>query len=237
MLVPITEGQDVPRGTVVEGRESYRLSTLAVELEINDNVLINDNLDALGRLPMKIGAAAAATENSIVWGIFASNPTMGDGQPLFSAAHKNVAATGSALSLSSLGAARAQMQRQVGLDGKTKIDIEPTFIIVPPELRLVAEQLTASVQPANASDVTPESIRRMRVIATSYIEATTPYPWYLAASPGLVDTIEYARLEGADEVQIRNYRDERKRANIIQAVHYFAAKPIDFRGLFRNPGA
>jgi phage head maturation protease len=236
-LQPVVEGQELPRGTIVEGRESYRLSRYAVEIAISDRIVINDDLDALGRLPLAIGAQAAELENQIVWGIFTANPPMRDGNPLFHASHANVASTGTALSVASLGAARAEMMRQRGLDGKTAISIRPSFLVVPPELLLVAEQITGATQPTAPADVVPDSLRRLRVVVSQYFPKTTPAPWYLVAAPLLVQTIEYARLEGANDVQINTYRDPSRLCTVIQAVHHFAAKALDWRGFYRNPGA
>jgi hypothetical protein len=236
-LQRVVEGQEIPRGTIVEGRDSYKLSRYAVELEISDSIVINDDMDALGRVPLGIGAAAAELENQIVWEIFTSNPTMWDGNPLFHASHGNLASPGTALSVASLGAARAAMMKQTGLDKKTKIQVRPSFLIVPPDLLLVAEQITTTIQATEPANVVPQSLRQLTVVASPYFPNATPYAWYLAASPLLVQTIEYARLEGVQDVQINTYRDQRRLATVIQAVHYFAAKALDWRGFYKNPGA
>jgi hypothetical protein len=61
--------------------------------------------------------------------------------------------------------------------------------------------------------------------------------WYLAASPGQVDTIEYAFLDGEGEL----FTEQRVGFDVdgleIKARMVFAAKAIDYRGLFKNAGA
>jgi hypothetical protein len=61
--------------------------------------------------------------------------------------------------------------------------------------------------------------------------------WYLAADHNQVDTIEYCYLEGNQGV----YIETREGFNIdgieIKARHDFAAKAIDYRGLYKNAGA
>ena len=63
-----------------------------------------------------------------------------------------------------------------------------------------------------------------------------PQPWYLAADPNLVDTVEFAHLEG----QTEPFLDQRAGFEVdgveIKIRHDFAAKALDFRGLFYNAG-
>lgn len=237
MLVRVEEGQEIPRGPIVEARDSYRLAKYAVEFAVTDEVLINDRLDALGRLPRGFGVATAQLEASMVFGLLGSNPTMYDGQPLFHASHKNLASTGAVLSVSSFAEARTAMRKQRGLGGTIVADIRPEYLIVPAEIEVVAEQLTTPTTPAQASQVTPPTIQRMTVISSPYLSDYSTTAWYVAASPAVVPMIEYARLQGTEEVQITTYRDNQRMANVVQAVHYFAAKAVDWRGFFKNPGA
>jgi hypothetical protein len=63
------------------------------------------------------------------------------------------------------------------------------------------------------------------------------YEWFLAADPNMIDTIEYAFLDGEQEL----FTDQREGFNIdgveVKARMVFAAKAIDWRGLYRNNGA
>jgi len=237
-LLEVAEGGEFKRGTIGESKESYRIKSYGRVVAITRQVLINDDLDAFTRIPAMYGNAIAQLESDVVWEIITSNPAMADGQALFHASHKNLAATGTALDVASLGAARAAMAKQTGIDRKTVLNIRPSFLIVPAALELKAEQLLAqNLVPASSGNVVPASIRTLVPIAEPRLDAASETAWYLAASPNQIDTIEYAYLEG----QQGPYIETRNGFNIdgveIKCRVDFGAKAIDWRGLFKNPGA
>jgi hypothetical protein len=167
------------------------------------------------------------------------NPVMTDGIPLFHADHKNLAAAGSAITLESLGAARAAMRQQKGPGNIGYIDPRPAFLIVPVALETLAEQLLASlVDPAKSND-TPNVawIRALTVIADPRLDEDNPAAWYLAASPAQLDTIVRAYILGED----RPYYEEKIGFEVdgmeIKSRLDIGVGAIDFRGLYKNPGA
>ena len=155
-LEKVNESGEFKRGSLGEGKESYRVETWGKVIGITRQVIINDDLDAFTRIPALFGTAAATLESDVVWGIVTSNPNMADGVALFHASHKNLVGTGTALDVANLGKARAQMAKQTGLDGKTVLNIRPAFLVVPSSLELTAEQLIAqNLVPAKSADVVP----------------------------------------------------------------------------------
>lgn len=237
-LEKVGESGEFKRGSMGEGKESYRVETWGKDIGITRQVIINDDLDAFTRIPALFGTAAATLESDVVWGIVTANPNMADGVALFHATHKNLAGTGTALDVASLGKARAQMAKQTGLDGRTVLNIRPAFLVVPSSLELTAEQLIAqNLVPAKSTDVVPQSIRSLAVIAEPRLDpASGAVPWYLFASPSSIDTIEYAYLEGQDGVYIETRMGFDVDGVEIKARLDFGAKAIDWRGLFKNVG-
>ena len=126
-LQKVNESGEFKRGTIGEARERYRVETYGRVVGITRQTIINDDLDAFTRLPAMYGTAIATLESDVVWGILTTNAAMGDGVALFHATHKNLASSGSALSTSSIGEARASMAKQTGIDKKTVLNIRPTF--------------------------------------------------------------------------------------------------------------
>ena len=61
----------------------------------------------------------------------------------FHASHKNLAGTGAAINVTSIGAGRAAMMKQKGLDGKTRIRPIARYLLVPAALETEALQLVA----------------------------------------------------------------------------------------------
>jgi hypothetical protein len=237
-LLEVGESGEFKRGTLGESKESYRVKTYGRVVAITRQVLINDDLDAFTRIPAMYGNSIAQLESDVVWGIITSNPAMADGNALFHTTHKNLAGTGAALDVTSVGAARAAMAKQTGLDKKTVLNIRPAFLIVPASLELKAEQLVAqNLVPASSGNVVPQSIRTLSPIAEPRLDAASETAWYLAASPNQIDTIEYAYLEGQQGAYIETRNGFDVDGVEIKCRLDFGAKAIDWRGLYKNPGA
>jgi len=237
-LLKVGESGEFKRGTLGESKESYRIETYGRVVAITRQVLINDDLDAFTRIPAMYGNSIAQLESDVVWDIVTTNPAMADGTALFHGTHKNLAGTGVALGVDSVGAARAAMRKQTGLDKKTVLNVRPAFLIVPASLELKAEQLVAqNLVPAQSGNVVPQSIRTLSPIAEPRLDAASETAWYLAASPNQIDTIEYAYLEDQRGAYIETRNGFDVDGVEIKCRLDFGAKAIDWRGLFKNPGA
>ncbi|WP_240558649.1 prohead protease/major capsid protein fusion protein [Paracoccus contaminans] len=237
-LLEVGESGEFKRGTLGESKESYKVKTYGRVVAITRQVLINDDLDAFTRIPAMYGNSIAQLESDVVWGIITANPAMADGNALFHTTHKNLAGTGAALDVGSVGAARAAMALQTGLDKKTVLNIRPAFLIVPAALELKAEQLVAqNLVPADSAKVVPQSIRTLSPISEPRLDAASATSWYLAASPNQIDTIEYAYLEGQQGAYIETRNGFDVDGVEIKCRLDFGAKAIDWRGLYKNPGA
>lgn len=237
-LEKVNQSGEFKRGTIGEAQESYRIETFGKVIGITRQVLINDDLDAFTRVPALFGTSAATLESDVVWGIFTANPAMADGTTLFHASHKNLAGAGAALDIAGLAKARTAMAQQRGLDGKTLLNVRPSYLVVPSALELAAEQLLAqNIVPAKAADVVPSSIRSLAVIAEPRLDlASGAVPWFLVASPAAIDTIEYAYLEGQEGVALETRMGFDVDGVEVRARLDFGAKAIDWRGLYKNPG-
>ena len=237
-LQKVNEAGEFKRGSIGEARERYKVETYGRVVGITRQTLINDDLDAFTRLPAMYGTAIATLESDIVWAIVTNNAAMGDGVALFHATHKNLAAAGTGLTTASIGDGRAAMAKQFGLDKKTVLNIRPSFLIVPVSMELSAEQLIAqNLVPARITDVVPQSIRSLAVIAEPRLDTVSTNGWYLAASPNQIDTIEYAYLEGQQGAYIETRNGFDVDGVEIKCRLDFGAKAIDWRGLYKNTGA
>ena len=237
-LLEVGESGEFKRGTLGESKESYKVKTYGRVVAITRQTLINDDLDAFTRIPAMYGNSIAQLESDVVWGIVTANPAMADGNALFHANHKNLAGTGTALAVDAVGAARAAMALQTGFDKKTVLNVRPAFLIVPAALELKAEQLVAqNLVPADSAKVVPQSIRTLSPISEPRLDANSSTAWYLAASPNQIDTIEYAYLEGQQGAYIETRNGFDVDGVEIKCRLDFGAKAIDWRGLYKNPGA
>ncbi len=236
VLLPLNEHGEYRRVSVSDSKESYALGTYGWMLAISRKVIINDDLDALTKIPFQIGQAAARTESNIAWGIITANAALADSVALFHSTHKNLITT-NALNNANLGKAKAAMRKQTAPKGD-KLSLVPEFIIVPADLEHTTLQLLNPSQLyANAStSVVPDWIKNLKPIVESRLDdvasigATT---WYLATNPENVDTVEFCYLEGEEGVYIEPQVGWNVDGMEIKARIDFAAKAIDYRGMVR----
>lgn len=234
-LLQVPESGEFTYGTIGEGREVYALLTYGRIVGITRQVLINDELDAFTRVPAAYGASAADLESDIVYSILTANPVMGDGQPLFHSSHGNLGTAG-AITEASLSEAYRLFGNQRGLDGR-QISVLPRFIITPPGARSVeARKNVTATTPSAVAGVNAFANRLETVEEPRLIPAAGADPWFLAADPARIDTIEYAYLEGQQGVYTETRMGFEVDGIEIKARHDFAAKAIDWRGLLRNAG-
>lgn len=238
-LLEVAEGGEYKHGAFGEAAEKFSIKTFGRMLKITRQMLINDDLAAFTTMPAGFGSSARRTEADLVYAKLAGAPIMSDGKALFHADHGNLAASGAALAVDSLGAARAAMRRQKGIKGESHIDPQPRFLIVPVSLESKAEALLSSMVLYGASNNTDnlQWIRNLTLVADPRLDDVSETAWYLAASPVQMDTIVRAYLAG----QARPYYEEQIQfENDSMGVKCrldFACGVINFRGLYKNPGA
>ncbi|MFD1798226.1 peptidase U35 [Paracoccus aurantiacus] len=235
-LQRVLESGEFQYGTIGEGREVYALATYGRIVAITRQVLINDDLDAFTRLPASFGASAADLESDIVYSILMQNPAMGDGKALFHADHNNMG-TASSISETALASAYRAFGQHKGLEDRL-ISILPRWILTPPGPRAIEarKQVTATT-PSSTAEVNTFSGRLEVIEEPRLIPASGQDPWFLAADPARIDTVEYAYLDGQEGVFTETRTGFEVDGLEIKARHDFAAKAIDWRGLYRNPGA
>jgi len=236
-LKAVMEGAEFSYGTISEGRESYQLATYGRIVGLTRQAIINDDLRAFDRAVGTAGQRAADLESAIVYNVLIANAALADGTPLFHANHGNLG-TASVINEAALSAALEMFAQQKDLDGEEYIANRPRFILVPPGQRSVeARKQVAATTPNSTQDVNAfagsfEVIEEPRLFV-----AGGPQPWYMAADPNLVDTVEYAHLEG----QMEPFLDQRAGFEVdgveFKVRHDFAAKALDYRGLYKNAGA
>lgn len=235
-LVP--EGAEFTYGTFGEASQQYALATYGKIIGFTRQMLINDDLGAFTRVAQSFGARAAQLEADLVYAILLQNPVLSDGTALFDADHGNLG-TPAVISETSITEAETLFASQVDIDG-TAIDVSPRFIIVPPGQRAVeAKKLMTATTPADTSDVNTYANQYQVVTERRLLPAAGggAAPWFLAADPAMIDTIEYAYLDGNDGIFTESRNGFEVDGVEIKARLDFAASAIDHRGLFKNAGA
>jgi ATP-dependent protease ClpP protease subunit len=234
-LKKVLEGAEYEQGTIGEGAEKYQLSKYGRIVSATWETVINDDLDGLTRLPTMFGRSAADLESDVVYAIITANAALADGVALFHADHTNLGTAG-VISDTTLSEAREKMLLQKGIEGRY-ITVRPEFLIVPPKQLTKAQQFTSlPIQPNAASSANP-FYNALTIVVEPRLQDSSATAWYVSANPAAVDTIEYAYLEGAEGVFTETKQGFEVDGVQVKCRHVFAAKAIDYRGLFKNAGA
>lgn len=199
-LQKVNEHGEFPRGTLVEGSESYKIATYGRIIGVTRQMIINDDLDAFANVPNRWGRSVAKLEGDIVWGLITANAAMSsDSTALFHANHNNLAGAADGLDLDGLKLARKAFRKQTDIDGN-RIDLPPKYLVTATDLEVDAQQLLGKgFTPTEAAKVIPAAIASLTPVAEYRLDGE-PNAWYLWADPADVDGgLEYAYLAGSEE--------------------------------------
>ena len=231
-LDEVPESGEIKHGSFRSRRERYSLRTFAKQFALSRQAIINDDLGAFGD-PIRIMARAAAeTEASLFAELLNGNPVMADGQPLFAAAHGNVAGAGALPSVATLGDARLAMRSQKDLDGVTPLNVVPEYIVASPKLETLIDQLLANVAATSIGEVNAFAGKLKPLIDVRL----TGNAWYLFAGTGSAPVFEHAYLDGNTGPKMDQEEGWDVLGQRFRVYMDFGAGAIDHRGGFKNPG-
>lgn len=233
-LEEVNEGGEFKSGKMAEGKETWKVKTYGKIVSITRQAIINDDLNGFARLSELFGQAAANLEADIVWGLIINNTTMNDGKALFHADHSNLKASGGAKpSLTTLSAGRLAFRKQTGLAGES-LNLMPKYLIVPPELETVAEQIIATGYMPTSQD----NINVLARSITPIVEArlTDADAWYLACDPAQIDGIVHSYLDGQEGMYTETRYGFEVDGVQIKVRKDFGAGLLDYRGMYKNVG-
>jgi hypothetical protein len=250
-LEKVNEHGEYKRGTLGEGSESYRIYSFGKIIGLTRQALINDQFHAFSRLPAAFGLQAAELESDLVWAQLLGNPLMGDGTALCALSRKNLATSLTALTspsaVAALSAGTTAMAKMRGLDGKTTLNIKPSFLVTGEEGRPAAEVIVEQeLSPISPSMAVPRRVRDLKLIVEPRVDnginrpdmgiaiAGAPEAWWLAVEPGWLDTIELAYLEGEKHLRLEARTDFNTDGVEFRASIDVGSKAIDWRGFYKG---
>lgn len=236
-LLPLNEHGELKQGSLSESKETIQLSTVGRRLALTREMLINDDLGYFADLAFKAGQASALYENTAAWSVITTNADMADGTALFHADHGNLAGSGAAISVTSVGARKSAMRTQTNQDGNT-LNYTPALLVVPSAKEAVAEQyLSDLVIPTKASDAVPASHKQLELLVEPLLDADSATAWYMFANPELLAALVYAYLEGREGPQLA-----RRETTTVLGIEFdvlldTAVAAVEHRAAQKNPGA
>lgn len=238
-LEKVSEGGEYTNGYFSEAASSFKVETFGRIISITRQAMLNDDLGAFTRLPAAFGAASRRMEADLVYSKLTAGDLLNDGQPLFHEDHGNLG-TPSTLSTNSLASARSAMRRQRTLDGLGVLDLQPKYLIVPTALETFAEEMLASLarpDAPNSGVANATWIRGLTLVTDPRLDEASETAWYLAADPASLDTIIRAYLAGTARPELIEDEEFKRDVMSWKARLDFGVGVIDYRGLYKNPGA
>ena len=187
-LIPEHGEYQRPSGLPLQPSEPLRLSTYGKVFALTRETVLNNDLFNFAALAEAHGAAVSEMESDAVYGLLVSNPVLGDGQALFSAAHGNLLAAGP-LDVTTLAAACGALAAQTA-PGRGTLHLRAAFLLVGTALGPAARQLVVPTTPATGA----ADAGALTVIVEPRIPGTD---WYVTTSPSQCAPLVYAHLAAA----------------------------------------
>lgn len=242
------DNKDPELASFADAKESYAVESRSLEINFSYKTLVNDDMDALSRVPGQLGNAARRTVNAVAWSQITSNPTLSDSVALFSAASgarkRSNLTTGagapSTTTLQTLTNLMRQMRGENTPSGDESADIlnlEPRYLVVPSALEKDAKQLVLSVYDPGSANMAYNTASSLIPIVEPLLDSNSTTAWYLFADTSQIDTVEVTFLSGQETPFVRNFMDERKLSQNWIIMQTFAAKAMNHRGIQKHAGA
>lgn len=215
-----------------EGGELLRVETFGTIHSLTRQALIDGALVDFTQSMTRAAVTARDFSCGKIADLLSANPVYFDGTALFDAAHGNLAATGSAISVASLSEARAAMRAQTDVSGKVKIRLSPRYLVVAPDRETEAQQVVAAITPDQPANANPFSGALEVVVEPRLPEGA----WYLAATPSRAPALFHAYLSENRGPQVETRSGFEFDGVEMRVRLDFGCGVGDFRPLFMNEG-
>ena len=231
---PLLEGGEYKSATVQEQSQSWRIYTYGKKISVTRQLIINDDLDALSRIPSMIGRGMSLFESNQVWALITGNAAMSyDSKALFHADHSNTG-TG-AIGVQAISDARKALRTQTDIAGN-RVNIRPRYLAVPTSLETAAQQFLAPIQPATTGDVNIFT-GSLSLIVEPRLDDDSEAKYYVMADPNQVDMIAHGYLAGEAGPQVDTVSERDPDGVCIYARLDFGTTLLNHRGFYKSTGA
>lgn len=208
LLDQVKEQAEYPADSVDEGKYTYRVHKYGKVLPFSWETFINDDLDAFADMPQRLGRGAARSEENFVTRLFVSSNGLNG--KFFTENNGNIVKGNPVLNMDGLLAAYEQMSQQRDPHSDMPILNNPTYLVVPPELEIIARQLVNAteirMQQGDNTVISRNYLNNLQIVVNRFIPIVTNgnhSPWFLFADPNEGrGALEFGRLRGHEEPEI-----------------------------------
>lgn len=239
-LDALGEGQEYQNKKLTDAEfEKIKVGTYGNIINVSREMIINDDLNAFAQLSAMLGRAARRSIEIDFFKLVESNPTMQDGNALFSTAHGNLAGTGAAPSITEFDKIRTAMAKIKDKDGNDLLDIEPHTCLCPKELGSAIRVINQSQYDIEVSSKTSFYPNRVVGIFKNIVDTARladPKAYYLFADKNIVPTFEVAFLNGVQEPFMASEQGFTMDGTKWKIRLDYGIAAIDWRGAYKQPG-
>lgn len=197
ILTEVAQQSEYPAAKLQDGRYEYSVKKYGRRIPLAWETMINDDLDAFGDIPNRLGNAARRSEERFATDLYAG--ASGPDGTFFASGNKNVVTANPALSIPGLQTAYTVLGSQVDTDG-APIYVDGVTLVVPPALEVTANNIinaTEILAATGGGDGTGnDQVRavnwmknKVRVMVNPWLpiissSSNGSTSWYLFANPG-----------------------------------------------------
>lgn len=242
-LDEIPENGEFEYGSFSDKAETLQLREYGKLFSIGRTAILNDDLGSFTRIPGHMGRAAARKVGDLAYAVLTSNPTMTEtARALFNTTDTSLAASGGAISTTTLDAGNVAMGKYTDPAGNT-LNVEPRYLLVPKAIETAARvQIASEKDPGEGATTSfdkPNPFRnRLEVISDARLDAASATAWYLIASQNAgVESVAIGWLNN-----VMRPRLEQQAGFEVEGIAYrvaidCTAGALDWRGSYKNAGA
>jgi len=176
-------------------KATYAVSKKGGTEDITLEMIKNDDVGAIRRIPMALSRASKRTVAKLVLDLIRTNPTLYDSVAFFHNTHANLGAN--ALDATYLAAARLRMLKQAEADSADRLGIGPKFLLVAVDGEETAQNLFTR---NTNNDKTFVNSMSLEVLPVWYWTDTND--WAIGADPVELPSIEVGFLDGNEEPEL-----------------------------------
>jgi len=209
-LTKVKELGEAPYANLDEGKYGYKVEKYERKFAFSWEAFINDDLSALTTIPARLGVAAKRTTEKLATSLICD--ASGPDATFFSDANGNKLTL--ALNAANLKTA-AGVMADLSDKGDEPIFNDPAVLVVPPALKITAQEIVKTIQMEIASGTdtkitTPGLFGNLKVSVAPYISKiitdadVRKKAWFLFADPAQLErpAVEIGFLRGYNEPQL-----------------------------------